>query len=337
MSMGSQILDFGVEKPPISSIIVVSCNAGSILSDCVESVRRYTRDYELILVDNVSTDDSLKRLRQGPDLTLVRLSSNIGFARANNVGIGKSRGRYVVLLNPDTIVTEGWLDQLIDEADKSADIGIVAPKLLRPGNPPVLDSTGHVYHYRTGASVDRGRGERDTGRYDKATELPSCCFAAALIKREVLNRIGLLDPHLFTLYDDVDFGLRTRLAGWRVVLRPNSIVYHLRGGSTPGPVKDRFSKAGSAYQLHTILKIYQTRNAVLVGGGRVLIFLVRMVAGIKNGDAFYVREYFRAVVWTFTHLPLKERILSQRLRRIPDQLLVPDTPHRESLRKTTTL
>ncbi len=295
----------------------------------MESVRRHTHDYEIILVDNASTDESLNRLRRGPDIRFVNLLSNIGYSRANNVGLAYCRGDYVVLLNPDTIVTDGWLDRLVEEAETSPRIGIVAPKLLRPGNPPVLDSTGHIYEYWTGSSRDRGQGEKDTGRYDVDTELPSCCSAAALIKREVFESIGVLDPHLFTLLEDVDFGLRARLAGWRVVFRPDSVVYHLRGGSTSGPVRDRVSvsKVASAYQLHTILKIYETRNAVLVGGRQLLGFLTRIVAGIKNRDGAYARGYLSAAIWTFTNLPIQERMATQKLRKISDRLLVPSGSH----------
>ena len=327
-STGSRIVHSNTLGYPRCSIILVCRNAGSILSECVESVRRHTRDYEMILVDNASTDGSLECLKRGPDTRFVNLRSNIGYARANNVGLAYSRGNYVVLLNPDAIVTAGWLDRLVQEAETSPRIGIVAPKLLRPGDPPTLDSTGHIYQYWTGTSSDRGQGERDTGRYDKDTELPSCCFAAALIKKEVFESVGILDPHLFTLYDDVDFGLRARLAGWRVVFRPDSIVYHLRGGSTSGPVKDRvsISKAGSAYQLHTILKIYQRKNAVFVGGRHLLGFLVRIVAGIKNRDGSYARGYLSAAIWTFANLPIQERMATQRIRKISDRVLVPVGP-----------
>jgi GT2 family glycosyltransferase len=307
---------------PASSIVVVNRNGGAVLAECIESVRSNTRDYEIVLIDNASTDDSVRTVKPGSDLRVLRLLSNLGYARANNLAIRQTTGRYVVLLNPDTIVTPSWLERLVDEAEKSPVTGMVAPKLLRQGSPPILDSTGHVYQYRTGLSLDRGQGSLDVGQYDEQTELPSCCFACTLIKREVFEDIGLLDSHMFSLFDDVDFGLRASLAGWRIVLRPDSIVYHLRGGSTREPVKDRGNYLAGAYQLHTILKIYQRRSALLVGGRIFVMYPIRIAAGIRNRDLAYAKAYLQRAIWTLTHFPLRERVFYQRRRRISDEMLV---------------
>jgi GT2 family glycosyltransferase len=305
-----------------SSIIIVNRNGGHVLAHCIESVRRNTRDYEILLIDNASTDNSVRMVIPSSDLHPIMLSSNVGFAGANIVGIRKAMGKYVVLLNPDTIVTPYWLDRLIDEAEKSPVIGLVQPKLLRPGSPAVLDSTGHIFQYQTGLSTDRGQGRPDMGQYDKQTELPSCCFACTLIKREVFEDVGLPDSHLFTLLDDVDFGLRASLAGWRVVFRPDSIVYHLRGGSTTRePVKDRVNYLSrGAYQLHIILKLYRPRNALLVGGRIFVMYPVRIAAGIKMRDLVYAKGYLQSMLWTLSHLPLRERLFFQRHKRVSDEM-----------------
>jgi GT2 family glycosyltransferase len=307
---------------PTSSIVIVNRNGGEVLAPCIESVRENTRDYEILLVDNGSTDNSLRSVKQGPDLRLIRLRSNLGFAGANNVAIKASRSRYVVLLNPDTIVTPSWLDKLVNEAERSPIIGVVTPKLLRPGSPRILDSTGHIFQYQTGAARDRGIGEYDSGQYDKKTELLSCSFACGLIKREVFEDIGILDSHLFTLYEDVDFGIRARLAGWRVVYRPDSIVYHARGTGTKEVVKDRINSSSTAYGLHIMLKVYQPRLALRFGGRRFLMYPFCIAAGIRNRDRAYVKGNLRSAVWTLAHIPLRERIFCQRRRRISDDMQV---------------
>jgi GT2 family glycosyltransferase len=307
---------------PASSIIIVNRNGGEVLAPCIESVRRNTWDYEILLVDNGSTDNSLSLVKQGPDLRLIRLRSNLGFAGANNVAIRASKSRYVVLLNPDTIVTPSWLDKLVNEAEKSPMIGVVAPKLLRPGSPRVLDSTGHVFQYQTGIARDRGNGELDLGQYDRKTELISCSFACGLIKREVFEDIGMLDSHLFTVCEDLDFGMRARLAGWRVVYRPDSIVYHARGTGTKEVVKDRINFSTSAYELHIMLKVYQPRSALRFGGTKFLTYPLRIAAGIRNRDPAYVKGNVRSAIWTLAHIPLRERLYYRRRRRIPDDMQV---------------
>lgn len=137
------------KETPILIIIVVR-NSGSVLPACIDSVRRHTRGYEIVVVDNASTENVEAKISPGPDIRWVQLGSNVGFAKANNVAINMSTNRYVVLLNPDTIVTPRWLDVLVDEAGSSKRVGIVRPKLLRPNKPPIIDSTGHVYQYQTG-------------------------------------------------------------------------------------------------------------------------------------------------------------------------------------------
>ncbi len=310
-----------MHKFPTISIIIVNYNSGLLLASCIDSVRKYTSAYEIVLVDNASTDNSLKMISSGPDLRLFRLRQNVGFARANNIGIKSSSSRYVVLLNSDTIVTPRWLDKLIEKAEKSWNVGVVAPKLLRPGNPPVLDSTGHVYQFQTAMSKDRGHGEPDGGQYDKLVELPSCCFACALIRRAVFQDIGLLDEKMFFYFEDVDFGLRSRVAGWRVVYCPESTVYHLRGGSISRADRSRVTDLSRAYPLRIILKNYQTKNMLRYGGWSFVMALLRTVAGFKNRDWAYVRVYLRVALWNLLHFPIRERMISRRLRRVPDKLL----------------
>jgi len=257
----------------------------------------------------------------GPDLRVFKLSSNIGFAGANNVGIKESSGRYVVLLNSDTVVTRNWLDALVGQAEKDASIGLVAPKLLRPGNPTLLDSAGHSCRYETAVCKDRGHGEPDKGQYDHLTELPSCCFACALIKKQVFFHIGLLDKKMFLYFEDVDFSLRARIAGWRIVYCPESVVYHIRGGSTRITGQRQLWSRSRAYLLRIILKNYQTWPMLLYGTRRFLMELIGIAAAAKNRDRDYAWGCAESIFWNLVHLPARDRVLVQRLRRIPDKAI----------------
>jgi GT2 family glycosyltransferase len=301
--------------------VVVNYNGGPLLSQCVESIRRHTRDYEIILIDNASTDNSLALISPGVDLRVFKLSSNIGFAKANNLGIKASLGHYLVLLNSDTVVTRNWLNVLVGQAERDPRIGLVTPKLLRPGNPPILDSTGHLCHYQTGICRDRGQGELDKDQYDSMTELPSCCFACALIKKHVFLHIGLLDEKMFLYFEDVDFSLRARIAGWRVIYSPESVVYHARGGSTHTTGKRQLWSRSRAYLLRIILKNYQARPMFLYGSRRFVTELIGIVAGVKNRDRDYAWGCVESILWNLVHFPARERVLVQRLRRIPDKAI----------------
>jgi GT2 family glycosyltransferase len=215
----------------------------------------------------------------GPYEVLVHDNSppfaNLGFAKANNLLLAKAKGKYLVLLNPDTEVTPNWLDHLIKKARSDAGIGIIQPKLLRPNG--LIDSTGHAWK-RWGVPYDRGAGEVDEGQYDNETELSSCCFACALVKREVFDRVGLLDEKLFLFFEDVDFCLRAKRAGWRVVYSPNSVVYHVKHGS--GVPTGRF------YMPYIALKIFGPKRYLKMVG----FIILGIPVGLKNSDWAYTRK-----------------------------------------------
>jgi GT2 family glycosyltransferase len=310
-----------MESLPKYSIIVVNYNGGPLVLACLESVFQHSRDFELILVDNNSSDQSaLLATRRFPQIILLRNRQNLGFAKANNLGIRRARGDWIVLLNPDTAVTHSWLDNLVRSAGISAGVGIATPKLLRLDG-RTIDSTGHVFDFRTGYSSDRGSGEIDNGQYDSEEEVPSCCFACAAIKREVLDQIGFLDEKMILYFEDLDYCIRARIAGWKVLYCPDSVVLHVRGGLSPKS-STRWGKRAVAYRLRIMLKCYNARNAIKYGVMRVAWDFVSIVAGIKNNDSQYFLTYLRSPVWNLLNPPFQERRLVQTTRKVSDQILI---------------
>src|SRR5207247_10364084 len=161
-----------------ASIVIWNYKVSALVEKCLDSIREYTSDYEVLVHDNSPPN------------------ANLGFARANNLLIRKARGEYIVLLNPDTWVTEGWLERLIETAELDPKIGIVQSKTLRPNG--LLDSTGHRYTFVYGVYMpgDRGALEPDRGQYDLQIELKTCTFALVLIKGRVVESSGVLDDKL---------------------------------------------------------------------------------------------------------------------------------------------
>ncbi len=300
------------------SVIIVNYNGGSLVRHCVDSVFKYSRNFELIFVDNQSTDNSdLDVARRFPAVLTLKNKDNLGFARANNIGIRRAKGQWIVLLNPDTVVTPGWLDALTKCAQSSPEIGIATPKLLRPDR-RTLDSTGHLFNFRTGFSVDRGSDEPDEGQYDSVQEVPSCCFACALIKRQLIEDIGLLDEKMVLYFEDIDYCLRARIAGWKVLYCPSSVVYHARGGLTCKR-SSTLAKNTIAYRLRIMLKCYSLTNVLRYGTERILRDILAMVAGIKNNDLRYFLSYLRSPMWNLLNLPIQERHMAQSRRRTLDK------------------
>jgi len=214
-------------------VVIVNWNGKHLIGDCLDSLRlqRYG-DFEMIVVDNGSNDGSPEFIeRRYPEVRLVRLSENTGFAAGSNAGIRVSSGRYIALLNNDTKADPGWLAELVTVAEQDPSIGMWASKILNFDRPEVIDNTGLLL-YRDGLARGRGRLEQDRGQYGQVEEvlIPSGC--AAMYHHDVLTTVGMFDEEYFAYVDDVDLGLRARLAGWKCIYVPAAVVYHKYSASS---------------------------------------------------------------------------------------------------------
>lgn len=222
---------------PLVSIVIVNYNGIRFLQKCLESIycQSYS-DFELILIDNGSTDGSVEFVMNNfPSVTVIKNKENLGFAIANNQGIGIVRGKYIALLNNDTVVDKDWLRSLVTVAEASSEReGMWAGKILSLENPNIIDSVGGLMISNDGIAKGRGRLEEDRGQYDKQEEvfIPSAC--AALYRKAMIDEIGLFDEDFFAYCEDADLGLRARLAGWKTVSVPKAVVYHYYSGTAGG-------------------------------------------------------------------------------------------------------
>ena len=306
-----------------ASIVIVNFNGKRFLGSCLSSIHdsgRIFDDFEVTLVDNGSTDGSIEYVKKNfPGVRLIWNEKNLGFAEGNDIGIVASRGDHVVLLNSDTVVTPTWLVELIKTAESDANVGITGPKTLRFDR-RTLDTTGHVLHHKIGEAENRGSGEIDYGQYDEETDVLGVQFSCVLIKREVIDSIGLLDDKMFLYLEDVDYCVRARLSGWRVVYCPSSVIYHFAGGSTSAKRSWNTRKHGFANRLRVILKNYSALNMLKWGSFGFVLCWVAMLASIKNRTQDCL-GYFYAFWWNLLNLPVKERIEVQRKRVMSDDMI----------------
>jgi GT2 family glycosyltransferase len=219
---------------PLVSVVVVNWNGASLMPDCLGSLREQTlRDFEVVLVDNGSSDGSVEIARDLlPGVRVVEVGFNSGFARGNNLGIREARGRHVVLLNNDTAAEPHFLEELVKGAAPGPPAGMVAPKILSFHEAGVIDSVGGLVFTPDGIGQGRGRGETDRGQYDDLGPVlcPSGC--AALYRREMIDDVGLLADEFFAYCEDSEMGLRATWAGWRAVAAPRAVVRHKYSVST---------------------------------------------------------------------------------------------------------
>jgi GT2 family glycosyltransferase len=227
---------FGCMLNPLVSIIVVNWNGRAHLGECLNSVHNQTfLDFEVILVDNGSTDGSVEYVEShfAAMARILRNAENTGFSKGNNQGIKVARGQYIALLNNDARADSHWLEELVKAAQGDRSVGMLASKIYLQGARKIFDNVGHLI-YHDGLNRGRGRLEEDHGQFDDMEEVlfPSGC--AALYRREMLEEIGLFDEDFFAYGDDTDIGLKGRLAGWKCLYIPRAVVYH-RYSQSSGP------------------------------------------------------------------------------------------------------
>lgn len=213
---------------PKASVLIVNWNGVRHLPECLDSLTAQSfGDFEVVLVDNGSTDGSVFLVRERyPQVRLVGLPENAGFAGGNNAGLAHCRGEYIVTLNNDTAADPGWLAELVRVADDHPRAGMVGCRICRYDDPQRLDSLG-VKICVDGNSRGAHRGAR-FAELDVPEVLPillpSAC--AALYRKAMLDEIGFFDEDFFAYCEDTDLGLRGRLAGWDALLARDAIVLH---------------------------------------------------------------------------------------------------------------
>jgi GT2 family glycosyltransferase len=208
-----------------TSVVIVGYNSGQFLHDCIDSICRNEAGVEVIIVDNASTDGAVSGVQADfPAVCVVRSEHNVGFGAGNNLGAARANGKYLVFLNHDTVVTDGWLEALVGPLVKDPSVGLVTPKVLLKGNPDRINVAGLDVHL-SGLSMCRGLGEpRDT--LDREAEVAAISGVAFAVRRDLFHTLEGFDEDFFLYMEDVDLSLRAWLAGYRCLYVPRAVVLH---------------------------------------------------------------------------------------------------------------
>ncbi|MEK6671671.1 MAG: glycosyltransferase [Nitrospirota bacterium] len=218
-----------------ASIIIPVFNKFDLTSQCLTTLAAVTTmpEYEVIVVDNASTDGTAEFLASlGGDVQVIRNPENYGFAVACNQGAKAASGEFLLFLNNDTIPTEGWLNALVDEVERHPDVAVVGSKLLYEDGTiqhagvafsRIVFTPYHIYQ----------KFPADAPMVNRRREFQCVTAACMLVRREVFEQVGRFDEGFKNGFEDVDLCLKIRERGWRIVYRPDSVVYHLES-QTPG-------------------------------------------------------------------------------------------------------
>lgn len=220
-------------EKPLVSVVVICWNNIKFLPDFWSSVfKQNYKNIECFFIDNGSTDESVKFVgEKHPRVEIVENRKNLGFAEANNIGMRKAKGKYILVINNDTTQKPDFLEKLVDVMEDEKTIGVTSPKLLIMQDHKLINGAGGDMILRSGDNLSRGFYMKDLGQFDKSEDIFGPSGAAALYRKEMLDEIGLYDRGLHTYYEDVDLNERIQACGWRAVYVPESVVCHYQSGT----------------------------------------------------------------------------------------------------------
>lgn len=219
---------------PLVSVIAVNYKNTEVTCDMLDALRQagYPK-MEVLLVDNGAAESQACLFqRHYPGLIYLQSEANLGFAGGNNLAIPQAKGRYLLLLNNDTIVSPGFLSPLVRYMEAHARAGIVSPKIYYHSQPGVLQYAGSLAVNRfTGRGYNLARHELDDGRFEESGPTGLAHGACMLIRRETLGQVGLLSERYFMYYEEIDFCERARRKGWEIHFFAGSHIYHRESAS----------------------------------------------------------------------------------------------------------
>jgi GT2 family glycosyltransferase len=214
------------------SIVVVNYNGRKYLEPLFNSLLSMDRDnirLEIILVDNLSGDDSISLIRgKFPKIRILENTIN-NYAAALNLGIREATGQFICILNPDTVVQKNWLRGLVDVMIKDDGIGAVQSKILFFDRKTINSVGGE--EIKDFYFSDIGFAEADTGQYEEIEEREYVSGGSLLLRKDCLDDVGFFDEDFIMFFEDVDYSIRCRKAGWKLFYSPESVVLHKYHGS----------------------------------------------------------------------------------------------------------
>lgn len=232
------------------SIVIVNWNTCDLLEQCLRSIFAHppSGDFEVWVVDNASTDGSREMVQtKFPSVQLLVNEDNPGFARANNQAIHHTFGKYILLLNPDTVVMPGTLAELIQFMDENPQAGVAGPRLLNPDQslqvscyprPTLFREFWRMFHLES--ISHQGTYPMELWSLEICKEVDVLKGACLILRRDTLNQVGLLDEDYFIYSEEVDLCYRVQRAGWRLYWVPQAQLIHFGGQSTQQVAQEMF-------------------------------------------------------------------------------------------------
>ena len=264
------------------TVVIPNYNGKKYLDDCLKSLKKQSyQEFKVIIVDNGSTDGSQDHIKNKyPQVELIELSENTGFANAANVGIKAADSEYVFLLNNDTMCDENALENLIRVMENKKKLFSAQAKMLKMKEPHEIDDCGDLY-CALGWAFTPGK-DKDNRQFARRESVTSACAGAAIYRKSYFDTVGYFDEAHFCYLEDVDLGYRARLFGYANVMEPSAVVYHVGSGSSGSrynEFKVELTAGNNLYLIYKNMPAFQ-----------IFINLPLILLGIAIKHVFYFRR-----------------------------------------------
>jgi len=327
-------------KESLVSIVVLNYNAGKLLLNCIESIKKSSyENIEILVVDNISSDNSqIECKKKFPDIKLIQNDENLGYCGGNNIGIKKAEGEFIIILNPDTIVETNWIDELLN-AQKEFGDGLYQPKILSLNEENTIQSTGNMLHI-FGFGFARDKGNKVTERKEEIEKVGYASGTCLFTTRRVLDKIGLLDEFLFLYHDDLDLGWRGAQIGINSFYVPKSKIYHVESYSLKWSSKKFYwLERNRKYCLltHYSKDTYQKMkfSLVLVDLFVWAFYFSKGFLGAKIRAEIDIRKNKKIIDRKYHELEKKKIVPDKELiKNFPNEIFVPTNVSQESMNQT---
>ena len=294
---------------PVVSIIIVNWNTRDLLTNCLRSIVAETLcGYEIIVIDNASSDGSAQMIRgEFPHVHLFENNENRGFAAANNQGIQLATGRYVLLLNPDTLILDGAIDRTLAYADATPDAGVIGCRVLEAADKVQQTCFGFPHpsnlfllHSGLNRLFPKSRlfGRAKMGWWDRQSERDVDVVSGMfmLVRRSALDQIGNMDESFFVYAEEADWCLRFQKRGWRCVFTPVASILHLDGGgkgASQARIEAHIQKQKSLLRFnrkHYGRCGWLMTKSIMMGAAMVRYLLFSPIARLKPKDTSIIEK-----------------------------------------------
>ena len=321
------------------SIVVLNYNAGELLLNCINSLKKSTyQNIEILVVDNISSDDShTKCKKQFPDIKLIQNRKNLGYCGGNNVGIKEAKGEFIVILNPDTIVEENWLDEMFNAFNEFGD-GLYQPKIISLNESDIIQSTGNMIHV-FGFGFARDKGKKIIEKKEEIEKIGYASGTCLFTTKKVLEKVGLLDEFLFLYHDDLDLGWRAAQIGINSYYVPKSKIFHVESYSLKWSAKkfywlerNRKYCLKTHYSKDTYKKM--SFSLMLVDLSIWIFYISKGFLNAKIRAELDILKNKKIIENKYLELEKKKIIPDKELiEKFPDEIFVPTNVSEQSLNK----